>query len=181
MTSDILIRSRCHEDAPTDIVHTYTFNGATHHLTRAELDAVEITGRCSVLSYLTTPSIPHRHVLLTSITMMHERPWPIAQGTMPAEAVPHNGKKGRTNKPGIGGSQHPEILHLMRRNAKPGTLEAACGVRGLSGMVFGFVRFGRMRTSAKACVMCLGAWNAELMSGDYRRKSVPNLVRKEKV
>lgn len=177
MNSNILRRSSFCPGEPTDIVHTYTLNGDTHHMTRAEFDSVEVTGRDSILHYLTTPSIPHRHVLLTSVEVMEGRPGKTTPGASPSDTSTPKGKGGRTTKAGIGTSYTHDVWHLKKRDGRPGCMDTACGGKGGTGFVFGFARFARMKKHAKACVMCCAAWNGEIMSGDYRTMDKKTLIK----
>lgn len=53
---------------------TYTLNGQKHVLSCEELEAAEISGRSTLEWYRTTPTIPHRHRLLSTCEEMRKRP-----------------------------------------------------------------------------------------------------------
>ena len=53
---------------------TYTLNGQKHVLSLEELEAAEISGRSTLEWYRTTPTVPHRHSLLSTCEEMRKRP-----------------------------------------------------------------------------------------------------------
>jgi hypothetical protein len=53
---------------------TYTLNGQKHVLSSEELEAAEMSGRSTLEWYRITPTIPHRHSLLSTCEEMRRRP-----------------------------------------------------------------------------------------------------------
>ena len=177
MITEMIIRSRCHEDLEGvgEIAHEYEWMGTTHKISRGEVDAVERSGKCSWQWWAATPTIPHRHVIVSQqIRDMSDRSGATHPGYSPVPFADYP-KAMRTARDPYYVlptprriNEAPDVWHLRKNGAA--TTKAECGVRGKTGLVFGFTRFGRTINNPKTCEACRMAYDGEIAAASSRSR-----------
>lgn len=103
----------------TDRAYRYRFNGESHVMRHAEVQAIEAVGHSMSYSlYACTPSVPERHSLLPGLSegvrLMKKRPGRVEEGTRP----PHREikKPKELDRRGIKTSKHEK--EFIQRHAR---------------------------------------------------------------
>lgn len=137
--------------------------GVRAFMERDEIEAIERSGKCSVESYAhdDAPALSLPTAMDKLATMEH-RPGAIERGVRPVhiEQVP---RFREITRPAPKETQ----WHLLDRRNVGGY--AACGGKADRSDVFGFARFGRMRSHRKVCKACYYIWREEFGDPDGRR------------
>ena len=138
-------------------------NGQLAYMEAEERESIERSGKCSLERYAFDDGyvrdIPRAS---EKIEWMHQRPHAIEIGARPVhqDDVP-------SQRPYTQGWVAVGDWHLGDR-LKPGGY-ASCGAQSNKCDVFGFTRFGRMRTHRRTCRACYLIWRDEFSSPDGRR------------
>ena len=157
MTSNILIRSRCHEHPdPPQYAIEYRHLGKTHYLSLAERHAVERSGRSTWEEYAIEPMPPIHHALLCErrIDMM-TRPGQTKVGHSPVQfaVYPKYPILSRYPMQAIKPTA-PKVVPLHHLVSEGKATVSVCGKMPLPEYLLGRTRFERVLNHSDTCPKC---------------------------